>query len=185
MSEAPGPSGRAEAAGTPRRIKVLLALSLGLNLLVAGAVLGSLWTYGRHSVARGGRSSEDIGLLAFSRTLPPERAKEIRRMLRAERVDLMPFKADIRAARQSAAGVLAAEPFESQALRDAFGRVDDAEKRLKGAAREMLIRSVEKMTAAERKELTEWWQRRKAHLFRPEERRKRRDRTEKEGGAEN
>jgi len=147
-------------------LKAFLVLSLAANLLVAGTVAGSLWSGSRAGSRAGGTSPQEISLFSFSSTLPPERRRQIRKELRAQQRNLAPLREGIRAARREAAAVLESEPFDASRLRDAFGRIDEAETRLKAAAREVLITTAEKMSPEERKSLGAWWQERKAHLFR-------------------
>lgn len=159
--------------GAGRGFKALLAASLAVNLLVIGAVIGALWQGAGHSSRRSSRSSEEFGLISFSRTLAADRAKAVRKIVYGERPDLSPFMKETVEARKAAVAVLTGEPFDAEKLRQSFAGIDQAEMRLKAAAREVVMRSVGTFTAEERQQLATWWQQRKPSLFRFEEKKKR------------
>lgn len=165
VSETTPGGGSAPSQGLSGAVKLVLLASLALNLLIAGAALGSWWSPGRHG-GGGTRGAEEVGVTGFAGRLPPERRKAIRKVLRENRQDLSALHNEVRGARQDTAAALSAEPFDAARLRESFERIDAAESRLRSAARESLIKSAESMTPGERRDLSAWWQSRKPHLFR-------------------
>lgn len=96
----------------PRRAwRIVLALSLALNLAVVGLVVGSLVS-GR--MGAGPPRSFDLGLGPVARALSQSERREIGRNLRRDRV-MRDF--DLRDRVNSMTAALRAEPFDPQALR--------------------------------------------------------------------
>ncbi|MFA5951315.1 MAG: periplasmic heavy metal sensor [Hyphomicrobium sp.] len=153
------PDTQGAPVATPRekRLRIVLLASLAVNLLVIGAVVGAGIAIKRHGPPHGGRGAEDYGLMGFTRTLPSDRRKEIRKELKQERAKLRPLVDEIEQARDDAASVLASEPFNRDALRAASDKVTEREQTLKAAGLDMFLNHAEKLTAAERKSLSEWW----------------------------
>jgi uncharacterized membrane protein len=152
----------------------LLLSSLALNLLLAGTAAGGMWHWKRfhHTASGGGRGAAEMALQGFIHSLPKERAKELRRVIRqAGRPDILPLIKSVRQARREAADVLSADTFDKAKLVAAFSNIDAAEAATKAATRGVVMAAAEKMTAAERRALTERWKARRPHLFQdpPEE----------------
>ncbi len=142
--------------------------SLALNLLLAGTAAGGMWHWQRfHSMAPGGgRGATEMALPGFIRSLPKERAKELRRVIRQQgRPNILPLIRSVRQARREAADVLAAETFDKAKLGTAFSNIDTAEAATKAASRGLVMAAAEHMTAAERRALAERWKARRPHLF--------------------
>ena len=148
--------------------RAILIGSLALNLLVAGVVAGSWIQHKRHHPMMGfggSRGTEEIGLHGFLRTLPKERASELRALVKGEKPDLKPLFAATRAARLAAADAMAAEPFSKDGLTEAFGKIDAAEANVKAAARTVITAAAGHMTAQERLALSERWKSKRAKFF--------------------
>lgn len=157
MSDVSRPAQEPRPGGS-RRLKYALIASLALNLLVVGAVAGTMIGFGKHHGPRGGHPrGEDFGLMGLTRTLPEERRKEIRKQLREDRVRLRPLFEDIRVARREAADRLAAEPFDRAALEGALATVSDRERTLRQEAVGIFVGHVERLSAGERRTLADWW----------------------------
>ncbi len=148
--------------------RALLICSLALNLLVVGIAAGSVWRHRHHHnfAGGGGRGTEEIGLRSFLKTLPPERAKELRTLIKSAKPELKPLFDATRAARRTAADAMSAEPFDKDKLTGAFGKIDEAEAAMKAAARSVITNAASQMTAAERLALAERWKARRAKFFR-------------------
>lgn len=156
------------AAPSQRGWRLLLLGSLAINLLFAGMAAGSLWSWKRQHSGGSVKSqgATDLAMTGFIRTLPKERAKELRRVIKnQQRPDLLPLLADIRQARRDAAGILSAETFDREKLAAAFSSIDSAEAAAKAAARGSLFSVAEHLTAPERQALTERWKARRPHHF--------------------
>jgi uncharacterized membrane protein len=108
------------AARPGRGLKIALALSLGLNLLIAGVVIGTL-------IGGAGRPPgevRDLGFGPFAEALSPEDRAALRQAFLAEAPDLRGMR---RAMRSDMAGLLAAlraDPFDPAALRAALDAQD-------------------------------------------------------------
>ena len=133
------PSGRAApgtppAGGAPLWMRVLLVVSLALNLLVAGVVIGDIVTDGGHG--RGPRPVE-ITLGPFARAMDPQDRHAILGSLRGN----PEFRPHSREERAAAFGeilaTLRAEPFDraraEAALSARAERVQDLERVVQGA----------------------------------------------------
>ena len=126
--------GRAGAPGAPLWMRVLLVVSLALNLLVAGVVVGHVVRDGDHG--RGPRPVE-IALGPFARAMDAGDRRAILESLRGN-PDLQPLSRDQRAAAfGEILATLRAEPFDraraEAALSAQAQRVQGLERALQGA----------------------------------------------------
>lgn len=159
--------------GRERRLKVWLIASLALNLLVIGAVAGSMMMQHRPGAwrgAAGGPGGDGFGLMNFTKSLPAERRSEIRKALAVARRGMKPLKDEFRAARSAPADVLAAEPFDRETFKAAFGKVDEVEAKLKSAGRDALLGAIEKLTPEERRAFATKWKEQRSTRVRQRER---------------
>lgn len=157
MTDVSGPGPAAAQGMASRRVKYVLIASLALNLLVVGAVASVMFGFAKHRPHFGHGRGEDFGLMGLTRHLPEERRKEIRKDLRADRERLRPLVDEIRAARREAADKLAAEPFDKAALEAAILAAGEKERALRQTAVTSFVGHAERLTASERKMLSEWW----------------------------
>lgn len=157
----------AASSSLTKRWRILLIGSLALNLVFAGLAAGAMWNMKRHHGSGGsGRGTAELAIHGFLQSLPKERAKELRRVIKAEdRPDMGPLVAAIKQARRNAAGALAAELFDKAKLSAAFSAIDVAEAAAKAAVRSTMITAADNMTAAERQTLAERWKLRRPHMF--------------------
>jgi len=153
------PPAPAAAAG-PRWLKIGFFLSVAVNLLILGAVAGTMIGM-RHGPPRytGGRG-EDFGLMGITRTMPAERRKEFRKEIAADRRELHPLMDEAREARRAAADKLAADPFDRAALEAAIANVTEKERTLRNTALQSFLTRVEALTPDERRQLADAWRRR-------------------------
>ena len=101
-----------------RWLAVLLAVSVALNLGLAGFAAGQLF-----SGARGGPLHDPAwGLARALRALPEERRDALRPMLRSEMRGLGPSLRQLRGAQRRLIESAAAEPFDRSALESALER---------------------------------------------------------------
>lgn len=151
----PGPSSEGTVS---RRLKYALVASLALNLLVLGAVGGSMYAFRKHPPPRMGYGPhQDFGLMGLTRTLPDERRKEMRKKLREDREKLRPLIEDLRTSRRDAAAKLAAEPFDSAALKAAFDVAGEKDRTVREAAIAAFLAHAEQLKPEERQRLSDWW----------------------------
>ncbi len=156
MTEVSRPDVPPQGSGS-RRLKYALIASLALNLLIAGAVAGTMYGFGKQHRQFGCGRGEDFGLMGLTHRLPDERRKEIRKRLRDDRTALRPLVDEVRAARRTAAEKLAAEPFDKTALDSAIAAAADKERTLRQAAVAAFLVQAEQLTAEERHMLADWW----------------------------
>ena len=105
---------------SPRWMRILLVVSLALNLLIAGAVVGM--------VLRGGPSPvgvRDVGIGPFAAALSPEDRAALRRDFIARTTESGTSRRDRREAMRALLAALRAEPFDPGALRAVLSRVSD------------------------------------------------------------
>jgi uncharacterized membrane protein len=159
VTGAGGPAG-------PGRLKLLLIVSLALNLLVISAVAGAFLMGPRRGHWHGGGRGEDFGLLGFARSLPADRRSEIRKSVQRDRAALKPLWLEMRKARENAAAVLVAEPYDKEKVKAAFEAIGAAENRLKEAGLAIFLNTAEQLTPDERRALGEWWINKKGRHFR-------------------
>lgn len=116
---------------SPRSLKIALALSLALNLLVVGAIAGALISGGPPGRAAAPRA--EIGALARGLDGPDRRA--LGRSLRND-AEIRQARAAMRAAGASIREALVADPFDPAALEAAMRSRQDAQAALgaRGAA---------------------------------------------------
>lgn len=159
MTDASRPGAEQHSAAS-RRLKYALIASLALNLLIVGAVAGTMYGFGKHKPRFAHPRGEDFGLMGFTRVLPEERRKEIRKQMREDRVKLRPLVEDIRTARREAADKLAAEPFDRAALESAITTVSDKERMLRQEAVGVFLGHVDRLSGDERRMLADAWRKR-------------------------
>mgnify|MGYP000943656995 CR=1 FL=1 len=142
-----------------RRLKYALIASLALNLLIIGAVAGTMYGFRKHH-PRFAERGEDFGMMGLTRVLPEERRKEVRKLLRADRANLRPLMEEVRTARREAADKLGADPFDRAGLEAAIANVAEKERAVRSAAVATFLGHAEKLTAEERTKLADWWRKR-------------------------
>lgn len=147
-----------------RRLKYALIASLALNLLIIGAVAGTMYGFRKHPPRFGQGAREDFGLMGLTHKLPEDRRKELRKQLRQERIGFRPLIDEIGAARRDAADKLSAEPFDKAALDAALANVGEKERALRQSAVGVFVSHAEQLTADERRTLSEWWRKRSEHF---------------------
>lgn len=149
MSESEGSQGPTRRSG--RGIKIVLAASLALNLLIIGLVGGAI--LGRtNSEAPGFRA---LGLGPFAVALSRDDREDLRGRIE-ERSGR--FEPDRRAIGQSLVGIqqaLRAQPFDRAAAEAAFARAREAAVVLQTEGQEALLDQFEAMSVREREELAD------------------------------
>lgn len=131
---------------TPRRVKVLLAVSLGLNLLVVGAVVGTALTGG----SKGGPQRFDLTAGPLTRAMDDDRRDSLRARLSEADVFRRGDRADIRADMNRLVEALRAPDFDAQAFVDALTRQRDRLRAGQDAAVTAIVEEIETMSQDER-----------------------------------
>lgn len=142
-----------EPRHAPRWMKVLLGVSLALNFLVLGAVLGALAFGERRDVPRGGdRTSLSAPLM---QALPQADQRALRRALLRDREALRGSRQEIRAARDEMIVALRQDPFDRSAFAAALETQLQSGQALFVAGQTALVEHLANMSATEREAYAE------------------------------
>ncbi|UCH73812.1 MAG: periplasmic heavy metal sensor [Rhodospirillales bacterium] len=161
---------------TSRRLAIALAVSVGLNLFLAG-MIASAWIAKRHYADRPDRPAAALaGGFDFRRGLAAlgDEARPIAREIRRDFAPrLRESGREVRAARQDVGALLLREDLDPAALQDAFGELRQATDNAQATMHEALIETMTRLDTDQRRAFLE-----AAMRGRPGERRPPRD----EGG---
>lgn len=141
--------------GCPRWVKIALVLSLGLNLLVAGAVVGGMV---RHARTPPGGPVEDVrrlGIAPFVRGLDQRHQRALRDEVLTRRADIVEGARKMRRASRRFVAALRAEPYDADAAAAALADVRAQVLRLQEIGHEALLDQLGRMDAAERAALAD------------------------------
>ncbi|WP_299830758.1 periplasmic heavy metal sensor [uncultured Roseobacter sp.] len=133
-----------------RRIKVILGLSLALNLAVVGLIAGTALRHGDEK--RGGPRSAGFGAygLPYMIALPQEERRSVIQAVRAGKKGDLPDRAARRALYLETLATLRATPFDAQALSDVVTRQAQTAIRVQQVAQNAWLEVVANMSDAER-----------------------------------
>lgn len=148
MSERNDMPGNGPTAARKRRgLGVLLTLSLGVNLLVAGAIGTMVWMHDGHG--RGGKSHGSFGG-PLTRALAPEDKRALGEALRAARQANGPSREERGASYDAILTALRAQPFDAEALSAAMSRHRQMFETDIATGQALLVGHLAKMSDAER-----------------------------------
>ncbi|MGB3555643.1 MAG: periplasmic heavy metal sensor [Jannaschia sp.] len=134
---------------SPRRLRIALWISLGVNLLVAGAVIGAVLFGPGGPDRRGGWRSGPPEMIAFARAFDEPRRVELRTRLRGD-AGLRQGRARIGESRRAVLEALTSEPFEAAALRAALEGQRRVQTELAQRGLETLVEMVAGLSPEER-----------------------------------
>ena len=154
MSDAPAPSRL-----SPRTLRWALVASLALNVLIIGAVAGTVCF--SHRGPPHGFASKGPGLLGFAHTLPRERSDMIRQRFADAQPNMETLRRGIRDARAKVREALTAEPFDQAKLDAALEGIAQAENAITRDKVTMFGTTVSQLTPDERRQLHEWLEKRR------------------------
>ncbi len=133
--------------------KWVLGLSLALNLLIIGAIGGTMW---RFNTKDGGDRRGHIEALAsgvpYVRALPRDARRALNRKLRDDRADLPP-RSERRALFQQMIETLRADPFDVDAARAILAAQAETAQTVQSRAQAGWLEIVGEMSAEERAEV--------------------------------
>lgn len=157
-------NGRANARGRTRwSARTALIASMMLNLLLLGALAGTVWATRSEQDTGKGR----LGLLEFIERLPSDRRDAIRSFIDSERPRLRPLRQEVHQARAQVASILDADPLDKEKLAASMQRLNELEHAFHSAINGIFVEAAARMTAEERRHYQAWWMerwaRRKAH----------------------
>jgi uncharacterized membrane protein len=138
----------------PRWMWITMILSLAVNLLIVGAVLGALWNFRYVRGFAEGGAPPQFG--AFVAGLPSEKRSKVDALMREQHAVLEPLRRDMREARKAAIAAVKAEPFDKEQLRKLSAIYQQTRYRLRAKRAEIFPDILGLLSAAERKELLEW-----------------------------
>lgn len=133
---------------TPRTLKWALVVSLVLNLLVVGWLVGS-WALHRPPMF-GWRGLEHMAEL-----VPETQRDEVEALIEARRAGFEAAREEVRAARQALDATMRADPFDRAAAEAAFATLSAAIGRMTGLVQETVLDIAETVPADVRRELAD------------------------------
>ncbi len=131
---------------TARWVKIVLAISLTLNLLVVGLVGGMVWK-GREY--RDNLPSAD-GMLSVTRAMPREYQGNVRQRIRDRFDEVRASREAMASLRADLAAALIAEPFDLSAVEEIFAGQREVLSGLTNSGHEIIIEQIELMSAQDR-----------------------------------
>lgn len=135
--------------------KWVLGLSLALNLLIVGAIGGTIW---RFNAKDGGDRRGHIEALAsgvpYVRALPRDARRALGRKLRRDRADL-PQRSERRALYQQMIDTLRQEPFDADAASEILATQAETAQTVQARAQSGWLEIVTEMNPEERAEVAE------------------------------
>ncbi len=154
------------AAGRPpagRTLRLALMASLALNVLIVGAVAGTLlWPHHHHHW----RGQAYKGFAGFARTLPSEREEAIRQDIERNRAALAPLRKAERETRDAARKLLLADPFDVEKFKAALALAAEADAKEKSTKFSLFAEMAATLTPEERRQLYTWFEKRHARYRR-------------------
>jgi uncharacterized membrane protein len=148
MSEPADQSARSVVRKAPRWMWAALILSLSLNLLVAGIVIGSVW-----AVKRGGYWDAPIAFersRTFMRQLPEESRRDIRQVFFEHKPALAPHWREVREARIAIGRLIEGGNYSPEALNAAMDALFQKEMRARQEAKPMIAAMLARLTPEQR-----------------------------------
>lgn len=139
--------------------RVAFLILAAINLLALGAVAGFALNGGFDTLPA--TMEQDVAApAAMLRALPPGSRAQVRRALAAGWRDTQAERAAVRAAREETARLIAAEPYDATAVRDALARQRQASERVMARLHEHVASAVADLTPEQRRQLLTALQRR-------------------------
>ncbi|MGI9422504.1 MAG: periplasmic heavy metal sensor [Hyphomicrobiaceae bacterium] len=133
-----------------------LVVSLAVNLLVVGFMIGAAWHRGGH---RGGDHRHSFK--AFMRQLPDSRRAQLQQRLREKRESLKTYRQQLRQTNTEWERTLVADPFNLEAFTSANQKVHESRAAFGGKRAEIVPALVATMTAEERQKFLNWHKQRR------------------------
>ncbi len=134
----------------PRWMKILLGVSLAVNVLIIAAAGGLAL---RHGASHGGVGFRDIR--SFARFVPEEKRDDARVVLEQHQEEYRAAIDQMKAARRNVAEVFAADPYDPAALEQALAELRAASSATRSLAHGAMIEIGADLTAEERADVIE------------------------------
>ena len=146
--EAPNGSEAQAKRNAPRWMKILLVLSLMLNVIGIGAVGARAWMIHKHGHA--GPAMHALGIYSFLRKLPRERRQELRQQFREGRGELRRHGHSLVGPLKELANALSASNFERTRVEAAVAALRQSHDTRASARQKFLLDFVDALTPEER-----------------------------------
>ena len=136
----------------PRRrigLRVLLFISLALNMVIIGVVGGAILNFSRgedHPIM----VSRDLGLGAYFAALEPSGRRELNKELRARKGELRASRSEWRSSLVETTAAIRAEPFDAARVRAAVERQAELAARGREYGLNVMIAQLERMSPQQR-----------------------------------
>ena len=147
--DAPNETENAPKRKAPRWMKIVLVLSLMLNVGGIGAVGARAWMVHKHG--HGGHSMHALGIYSFLRKLPRERRKELRSMFKTMRTELRRQGHTVVGPLKELANSLSAAEFDKARLEAAIASLHSSHESRASAREKFLLNFVDALSAEERR----------------------------------
>ncbi len=145
---------------SPRWMKVLLIISLSLNLLIAGAIGSRIYfgpphftVAGKHGQLARPDAMRRAGLQMLWK-LPPKKRREIHKLVRIHKSQMQPQLQALAKARTRFANTLKTD-YTPQQLDEALAQMYAAQDAVKKKSNELIVRFINRLTPQERKQYAE------------------------------
>ena len=132
---------------TPCWIKFALIISLGINLGVAGVLVGTAL---RAPEARRSNVEPPDGVAMLARAMPQSHQRELRETLRNQREELLPDRQELQNLRQRFVVALRAEPFNIDTVSETFAAQRLVLDHLTTSGHAAVVGQIEKMSPQDR-----------------------------------
>jgi uncharacterized membrane protein len=143
-------------------MRLLLVLSLALNLFLGGSIVGALWAGDRKEDKEPPRKGQR-GYMAAAERLEGEDAERLRTLLRQKADDARPRVEVLRAARRDAEAAMAAPDYNPDAVRTALERARNEELALRREVDNAVIAFALTLEPEDREALAPVFRRGKGH----------------------
>lgn len=131
----------------PRWMQILLGVSLGLNLLVAGLVVGAFF---REDPETHRRAARDVAAAPFLMALEPKDRRAVILHLRSQSVTLRQNRSEIRSRFNALIEAIGAEEFDRETVEALLGEQRSAATRRQSIGEKAFLDKLESMSAEER-----------------------------------
>ena len=129
-----------------RKLRIALAVSVALNLLIIGLVAGAVLRDGGPQ----GRMVRDLDFGPFTEALTPEDRDALRRDFIRQAPDLRDMRRQMRDDFRTVLAALRADPFDAEALRDVMANQGDRMAARLALGQDLILARIAAMTPAER-----------------------------------
>lgn len=143
---------KAESPQPPRRrkgVRILLFVSLALNLVIIGVVGGAILNFSRGE-DHPRMVSRELGLGPYLMALEPDQRKMLDEAAYSQKQQLRDGRVKWRKSYQETLSAIRAEPFDPERLRAAMAEQAELATRSREVGLDIMVRQIEMMPAAER-----------------------------------